>query len=70
MPAPRRYYFWTAYRRLYVETCLARGESRDWIAEKLGKSRAALDCAISHYRLKPRHLLEVEDRALSAEVRP
>lgn len=53
--------FWTHYRRFYVETLLARGESRERIAGKLGVTRVQLTGAISHYGLRPRELLAEPD---------
>jgi hypothetical protein len=51
-----RYEFWTAYRKLYVRNALARGDSRAWIAERLGITRKALNSAVFHHNLKPEPL--------------
>jgi hypothetical protein len=50
--------FWTAYRRFFVSTLMAREESRFLIAEKLGVTRRQLNSAVHKYDLKPRPLLE------------
>lgn len=55
---PRGVTFFTAYRRFYVETCLARHESLDLIAHKLGCTRRQLVLGIHKHGLKARHLLE------------
>ena len=53
--------FWTAYRRFFVETLLARGESPARIAGKLGVEPWQLRKAIYNHGLKPRELLEARD---------
>lgn len=49
--------WWTAYRKFFVSTLLAREESRALIAAKLGLTRKQLNSAIFSHDLKPRPLL-------------
>lgn len=44
--------FWTAYRKFYVAEHLDRGTPKTVIAERLGCTAKALQCAISYYRLR------------------
>jgi transposase-like protein len=55
MPSGRPW--WTAYRKLLVETALARGESRERIAARLGITARQVSAAIRNHGLKPRELL-------------
>lgn len=47
----RGYTFWTAYRKHYVRTSLARGDSRALICERLGCTGPALSYGIGRYGL-------------------
>ena len=55
---PRGIVFWTAWRRFFVESLLARHESLDLIAAKVGCTRRQLVQAIRVHGLQPRHILE------------
>lgn len=46
-----RHEFWTAYRKHYVRTALARGDSRALIAERLGVTVKALYMAVNRLGL-------------------
>jgi hypothetical protein len=59
--APLRLGFWTAYRRIYVEDGLARGQSRAMLAAKLGVTVRQLNMAIYNHRLKPRRVEDPVD---------
>jgi hypothetical protein len=55
---PRGVLFWTAYRKHYVRELLARDESVNLIAERLGVTRKQVIAAMRRYGLAPRPLLE------------